>query len=90
MYLSLLLNMRNEYAFIHCLDIERETIVELQNLAKLSKNEGLTIYQILQDLINNDDKSLDKDYVSIKEFFEFIEKLKIIIEENEQLKIESM
>jgi hypothetical protein len=79
--------MRNEYALIHCLDIERETIVELQNLTKLSKNEDLTI---LQDLINNDDKSLDKDYVSIKEFFEFIEKLKIIIEENEQLKIESM
>jgi len=111
------LDTRNEYALIHCLvtpgriGIERETIYELQYLAKLSKNDGLTIYQILlsflrrkelilkrissseQDLINNNDKSLDlldKYYSGIKEFFDFIEQLQIIIEENEHLKIESM
>ncbi|CAF3807270.1 unnamed protein product [Rotaria sordida] len=46
-----------------------------------------------QDFINNDDKSfhiLDKYYISIKEFFDFIEQLQMIIEENEHLKIESI
>ncbi|CAF1665521.1 unnamed protein product, partial [Rotaria sordida] len=117
-YLSLLLNTRNEHALVHCLvtpaynGIEQEIIVELRRLSKLSKNECLTIYQILlsflrrkelilnrissslqQDFINNDDKSFhifDKYYISIKEFFDFIEQLQMIIEENEHLKIESI
>ncbi len=111
------MDTRNEYALIHCLvtpariGIERETIGELQYLAKLSKNEDLTIYQILlsflrrkelilkrissseQDLINNNDKSLDildKYYSGIKEFFDFIEQLQMIIEDNEHSKIESI
>ncbi|CAF2979252.1 unnamed protein product [Rotaria sp. Silwood2] len=52
-YLALLLDTRNEHALIHCLatparaGIERRTIVELRRLSKLSKNECLTIYQIL-------------------------------------------
>jgi HPt (histidine-containing phosphotransfer) domain-containing protein len=72
-------------------------IVELKSL----ENEGLTIYQILlsflrrkssseEDLINNNDKSfdiLDKYYDDIKDF---IEQLRMIIEENEYSKIESM
>jgi hypothetical protein len=44
-----------------------------------------------QDL-NIDDESfqiLDKYYINIKEFFDFIEQLQMIIEENEDLKIES-
>ncbi|CAF0824851.1 unnamed protein product [Rotaria sordida] len=117
-YLSLLLNTRNEHALVHCLvtpaynGIEQEIIVELRRLSKLSKNECLTIYQILlsflrrkelilnrissslqQDFINNDDKSFhifDKYYISIKEFFDFIEQLQMIIEGNEHLKIESI
>jgi hypothetical protein len=112
------LDTRNEHALVHCLatpartGIERRTIVELRRLTKLSKNECLTIYQILlsfirrkelilsrlssssqQDSTNNDDESfiiLDKYYIGIKEFFDFIEQLQIIIEENEHLKIESM
>ncbi|CAF3639923.1 unnamed protein product [Adineta steineri] len=121
-YLSLLLDTRNEHALIHCLatpvrtGIERRTIVELRRLTKLSKNECLTIYQILlsfirrkellssrlsqssssqssQESTNNDDESfiaLDKYYVGIKEFFDFIEQLQMIIEENEHLKIDSL
>ncbi|CAF1369605.1 unnamed protein product [Adineta steineri] len=121
-YLSLLLDTRNEHALIHCLatpvrtGIERRTIVELRRLTKLSKNECLTIYQILlsfirrkellssrlsqssssqssQESTNNDDESfiaLDKYYVGIKEFFDFIEQLQMIIEENEHLKIDSI
>ncbi|CAF4135253.1 unnamed protein product, partial [Adineta steineri] len=56
-YLSLLLDTRNEHALIHCLatpvrtGIERRTIVELRRLTKLSKNECLTIYQILLSFI---------------------------------------
>ncbi len=112
------MDTRNEHALVHCLatpartGIERRTIVELRRLTKLSKNECLTIYQILlsfirrkelilsrlssssqQDSTNNDDESfiiLDKYYIGIKEFFDFIEQLQIIIEENEHLKIESM
>ncbi|CAF1324407.1 unnamed protein product [Adineta steineri] len=94
----------------------RRTIVELRRLTKLSKNECLTIYQILlsfirrkellssrlsqssssqssQESTNNDDESfiaLDKYYVGIKEFFDFIEQLQMIIEENEHLKIDSI
>ncbi|CAF3527521.1 unnamed protein product [Rotaria sp. Silwood1] len=44
-------------------------------------------------LINNDDKSfhlLDKYYIGIKEFFDFIEQLQMIIEENKHSKIESI
>jgi hypothetical protein len=112
-----LLDTRNEHALIHCLatpariGIERRTIVELRRLSKLSKNECLTIYQILlsfirrkelllsrlsssqQDSTNNDDESfiiLDKYYVGIKEFFDFIEQLQMTVEENEHLKIDSM
>jgi len=113
-----LLDTRNEHALVHCLatparsGIERRTIVELRRLTKLSKNECLTIYQILlsfirrkelilsrlssssqQDSINNDDESfviLEKYYIGIKEFFDFIEQLQMIIEENEHLKIDSM
>ncbi len=92
------MDTRNEYALIHCLvRIKREMIVELKSL----ENEGLTIYQILlsflrrkssseEDLINNNDKSfdiLDKYYDDIKDF---IEQLRMIIEENEYSKIESM
>jgi len=48
----------------------------------------------LEDLINNNnDKSFDileKYYNDIKQFFDFIEQLTMIIEENEYLKIESM
>lgn len=111
------MDTRNEHALVHCLatparvGIERRTIVELRRLTKLSKNECLTIYQILlsfirrkelilsrvssssqQDSPPNDDESfviLDKYYVSIKEFFDFIEQLQMTIEENEHLKIES-
>ncbi|CAF0812379.1 unnamed protein product [Rotaria sordida] len=116
-YLALLLDTRNEHALIHCLatparvGIERRTIVELRRLSKLSKNECLTIYQIIlsflrrkdlilsrlsssqQDSINNDDESfiiLDKYYIGIKEFFDFIEQIQMTIEENEHLKIESI
>ncbi|UJR20699.1 hypothetical protein I4U23_023820 [Adineta vaga] len=119
-YLSLLLDTRNEHALIHCLatpariGIERRTIVELRRLTKLSKNECLTIYQILlsflrrkelllsrlssssssqSDTINNDDESfviLDKYYIGLKEFFDFIEQLQMTIEENEHLKVESI
>jgi hypothetical protein len=112
-----LLDTRNEHALIHCLvtparaGIERRTIVELRRLSKMSKNECLTIYQILlsflrrkelilsrssssqQDSLNTDDESfaiLDKYYVGIKEFFDFIEQLQMTIEENEHSKIESM
>jgi len=112
------LDTRNEHALVHCLatparsGIERRTIVELRRLTKLSKNECLTIYQILlsfirrkelilsrlssssqQDSTNNDDESfviLEKYYIGIKEFFDFIEQLQMIIEENEHLKIDSM
>lgn len=112
----LLLDTRNEHALVHCLatpartGIERRTIVELRRLTKLSKNECLTIYQILlsfvrrkelilsrsssqQDSQSNDDESfliLDKYYIGIKEFFDFIEQLQMTIEENEHLKIDSM
>ncbi|CAF3405359.1 unnamed protein product [Rotaria sp. Silwood1] len=115
-YLALLLDTRNEHALIHCLatparaGIERRTLVELRRLSKLSKNECLTIYQILlsflrrkelilsrlsssqQDSTNNDDESfiiLDKYYIGIKEFFDFIEQIQMTIEENEHSKIES-
>jgi hypothetical protein len=112
------LDTRNEHALVHCLatparaSIERRTIVELRRLTKLSKNECLTIYQILlsfirrkelilsrlssssqQESTNNDDESfviLEKYYIGIKEFFDFIEQLQMIIEENEHLKIDSM
>ncbi len=113
------MDTRNEHALVHCLatpartSIERRTIVELRRLTKLSKNECLTIYQILlsfirrkelilsrlsssssqQESINNDDESfviLEKYYIGIKEFFDFIEQLQMIIEENEHLKIDSM
>jgi hypothetical protein len=107
------LDTRNEHALVHCLatpartGIERRTIVELRRLTKLSKNECLTIYQILlsflrrkelilsrssQDSKNNEDESfiiLEKCYIGIKEFFDFIEQLQMTIEENEHLKIES-
>ncbi|CAF3256213.1 unnamed protein product [Rotaria socialis] len=114
-YLALLLDTRNEHALIHCLatparaGIERRTIVELRRLSKLSKNECLTIYQILlsflrrkeltlnrssqQDSLNNEDESfmiLDKCYVGVKEFFDFIEHIQMTIEENEHAKIESI
>ena len=115
-YLSLLLDSRNEHALIHCLvtparaGIERRTLVELRRLSQLSKNECLTIYQILLSFIrrkelilsrttssqpesnNNEDQSfitLDKYFVGIKEFFDFIEQLQMKIEENEHLKIDS-
>jgi hypothetical protein len=108
-----LLDTRNEHALIHCLatsarsSIERGTAFELK---RLSKNEYLTIHQILlsfiqrkefilnqvssleQDQINTNDEScqiLDKYYIDIKEFFDFIEQLQMIIEENEHLKSES-
>jgi len=108
------LDTRNEHALIHCLitpariGIDRETIVELQHLSKFSKNECLTIYQILlsflrrkeltlnrhsssqQELTNTADPSfhiLDKYYIGIKEFFDFIEQLQMIIEDS---KIESI
>ncbi len=112
------MDTRNEHALVHCLatpartSIERRTIVELRRLTKLSKNECLTIYQILlsfirrkelilsrlssssqQESTNNDDESfviLEKYYIGIKEFFDFIEQLQMIIEENEHLKIDSM
>ncbi|CAF1325846.1 unnamed protein product [Rotaria sordida] len=116
-YLSLLLDTRNEHVLIHCLvtcarnGIEREIIVGLKHL---SKNEYLTIHQILlsflrhkelilnrtsslqQDFINNEDDDdelfhiLDKYYIDIREFFDFIEQLQMIIEENKYLKIESI
>ncbi|CAF3134712.1 unnamed protein product [Rotaria sp. Silwood2] len=116
-YLSLLFDTRNEHALIHCLitsarhGIEREIIVELRRLSKLSKNKCLTIYEILlsflrrkelilnrisssqQDFINKDDKSfhpIDKYYIGIKQLFDFIEQLQMIIEKNENLKIESI
>ena len=112
-----MLDTRNEHALIHCLvtpartGIERCTIIELRRLSKLSKNEFLSIYQILlsflrrkeltlsrlsssqQTSTNNDDESfmiLDKYYVGIKEFFDFIEHIQMTIEEDEYLKIESM
>jgi hypothetical protein len=100
------LDTRNERALLHCLvtskriGIKPEAILELQNL---SKNEGLTIYQILlsflrrkelisssqEDLLTKDDHSFDKYSNGIKEFFDFIEQLRMIIEENEHLQIES-
>ncbi|CAF3882792.1 unnamed protein product, partial [Rotaria sp. Silwood1] len=107
-YLSLLLDTKNERALIYCLvtcarnDIEREIIVRLRCL---SKNECLTIHQILlsflqhkelilnrtsslqEDFINNNNDNelfhiLDKYYIDIREFFNFIEQLQMIIEEN--------
>jgi hypothetical protein len=111
------LDTHNEHALIHCLitpariGIDRETIVELQRLSKFSKNECLTIYQILlsflrrkeltlnrhsssqHELTNTADPSfhiLDKYYIGIKEFFDFIEQLQMIIEDNEHSKIESI
>ena len=113
------MDTRNEHALIHCLSsparvgIERRTIVELRRLTKLSKNESLTIYQILLSFIrrkelissrmtcssqdsnsssNTMDESfviLEKYYVGLKEFFDFLEQLQMIIEENEHLKISS-
>lgn len=88
--------------------IERRTIVELRRLTKLSKNESLTIYQILlsfirrKELLSNritsDSNSppdpsfviLEKYYIGLKEFFDFLEQLQMMIEENEHLKISSM
>ncbi len=111
------MDTRNEHALVHCLatparsGIERRTIIELRRLTKLSKNESLTIYQILLSFIrrkelilsrvtssqqesnNHDDESfmiLDKYYVGIKEFFDFIELLQMTIEENEHIRVESM
>ena len=113
------MDTRNEHALVHCIvtparaGIERRTIVELRRLTKLSKNECLTIYQILLSFIrrkelilsraaasssqqesnNTDDESfmiLDKYYIGIKEFFDFIELLQMTIEENEHMRIESM
>lgn len=109
------MDTRNEHALIHCLvtparaGIERRTIVELRRLSKLSKNECLTIYQVLlsflrrkellltrssqQDSSNSEDESfiiLDKCYVGIKEFFDFLEKIQMTIEEDEHSKVESM
>ena len=43
-----------------------------------------------QDLINVDDDLFDKYYIDIKEFIQFIEQLQMIIEENEDFKIDSM
>ena len=114
----MLLDTRNEHALIHCLStpsrvgIERRTIVELRRLTKLSKNESLTIYQILlsfirrKELISNRIPSsqsdsnnsppdpsfiiLEKYYVGLKEFFDFLEQLQMMIEENEHLKISSL
>ena len=112
----MLLDTCNEHALIHCLltagnlGIKRETIIELQCLSKLSKNDGLTIYQILlsllrrkeltsthvssslqHDLTTNTDQLLsilDKSYDGIKEFFKFLEQLRMIIEDNEHSKTE--
>lgn len=80
--------------------IKRETIVELQCSLK---NESLTIYQVLlsflrrKELVSTRISSLqhantdplDKFYDGLKEFFDFIEQLRMIIEENEQSKTES-
>jgi len=98
------LNTQNEYAFLHCLktflctDIPREIIAELEHLIKFSKNESLTIYQVLlsfvrrKELISNgifltsekSDELFDKYSSNFKEFFQFIEQLHMIIEDNEE------
>ncbi len=86
-YLSLLLDTRNEHALIHCLltskhiAFKRETIVELQC-------ENLTIYQVFLSFLQRQEFSslqyeLEKYYDDIKEFFDFIEQLQMIIEENQ-------
>ncbi len=62
----LLLDTRNEHALVHCLatparvGIERRTIVELRRLTKLSKNECLTIYQILLSFIRRKELILNR------------------------------
>jgi len=61
-----LLDTRNEHALVHCLatpartGIERRTIVELRRLSKLSKNECLTIYQILLTFIRRKELILSR------------------------------
>ncbi len=100
------MDTRNEYALIHCLvRIKREMIVELKSLENegltiyeillsfLRRKELIILNRkssSAEDLINNNDKSfdiLDKYYNDIKDF---IEQLRMIIEENEYSKIESM
>ncbi len=61
-----MLDTRNEHALVHCLatpartGIERRTIVELRRLSKLSKNECLTIYQILLSFIRRKELILSR------------------------------
>lgn len=74
---------------------KNESLTKYQILLSFLRRKELTLNRRTtsqHELSNNDDKSfsvLDKYFKGIKEFFDFIEKLQTIIEENEHLKIES-
>ena len=95
MYLSLLLDRRNEYALIHCLrnsgcfDTQRENIGELQLISKYRDERSSWQNDSTARIIDQSFDVVKKDNHSIKEFFDFLEQLQMIIEENERSQSES-